>query len=66
MKKQEIAPLPPLDANQRYTVVEAAAYLRQSVSKTYMDAQSGRLASFQDGRRRYIPGAELIKRSRCS
>lgn len=55
--------LPPLDLQQRYSVEEAAAYLRQSRAKTYQDIAAGRLQSFTDGRRRYINGRAIAARS---
>lgn len=55
--------LQPLDVHQRYTIDEAALYLRQSRAKTYSDIQSGRLESFTDGRRRYVPGRAIAARS---
>lgn len=55
--------LPPLDLNQRYSLAEAAAYLRQSRSKTYQDVQSGKLPVIEDGRRRYVPGRAIAARS---
>lgn len=55
--------LPPLDLNQRYTIDETAAYLRQSRAKTYQDISAGALESFTDGRRRYIPGTAIAARS---
>lgn len=65
MKPTEIVELPPIDPNQRYTIAESAIYLRQSISKTYLDAQSGALKTFKDGRRTYVPGTALIERSRA-
>lgn len=55
--------LPALDANQRYTIDEASAYLRQSRAKTYQDISSGALHSITDGRRRYVPGWAIAERS---
>lgn len=55
--------LPPLDLNQRYSVEEAAAYLRQSRAKTFADISAGRLNSITDGRRRYVPGKEIARAS---
>jgi hypothetical protein len=56
-------PLAPLDFNQRYTINETGAYLRQSRAKTYADFKAGKLAFIQDGRRRYVPGAAIAARS---
>lgn len=55
--------LPPLDILQRYTLAEAAEYLRQSRSKTYLDIQNGKLDVIRDGRRRYVPGRSIAARS---
>lgn len=55
--------LPPLDLNQRYSVEEAAAYLRQSRAKTFADIGSGKLSSLTDGRRRYVPGWAIARAS---
>ena len=53
-------PLPPIDANQRYSIDEASAYLRQSREKTYRDIREGKLTAICDGRK-YVSGQELIK-----
>ena len=58
--------LPPVDPNQRYTIPEASAYLKQCRAKTYKDMDAGKLESFKDGSRRYIPGSAIIARSRQS
>lgn len=57
-------PLPPLDLNQRYTIPEAGAYLRQSRAKTYQDITAGKLPVIKDGKRTYIPGQAIA--ARCS
>jgi excisionase family DNA binding protein len=59
----QIQHLPPLDVNQRYTINEAAAYLRQSRSKTYTDIKEGSLPVIKDGARTYVPGRAIAKRS---
>lgn len=56
-------PMPPLDVNQRYTIEEANAYLRQSRAKTYFDIKEGKLAIIKDGKRTYIPGRAIADRS---
>ena len=58
-------PLPPLDLNQRYTIPEANAYLRQSRAKTYQDIKDGRLPIIKDGKRTYVPGRAIADRCRC-
>ena len=55
--------LPPLDLNQRYSIPETNAYLRQSRAKTYQDIQSGKLKVIRDGRRVYISGRAIAARS---
>ena len=57
------APLPPLDARQRYSVDEGIAYLRESRSRLYEKIASGELKVIKDGRRTYIPGTELVRLS---
>jgi hypothetical protein len=57
-------PLPPLDLNQRYTIPETNAYLRQSRAKTYKDIKDGRLPVIKDGARTYVSGRVIAERSR--
>jgi hypothetical protein len=52
-----------IDPNQRYSLAETHAALRQSHAKTFKDIREGKLATIQNGRRRYVLGAELIRRS---
>ena len=56
--------LPPLDERQRYSVEEAIAYLRSSRKTLFDDIKNGRLATIKEGKRRFIPGSELVRRSR--
>ncbi len=58
------APLPPLDLNQRYTINETNAYLRQSRAKTYKDIANGKLPIIKDGARTYVSGRVIAERSR--
>lgn len=51
--------LPPLDINQRYTIDEAAAYLRISRAHVYHHFAAGNLEYVKDGRRRYVPGRAI-------
>jgi hypothetical protein len=51
-----------IDPNQRYSLAETHAALGQS--KTYQDIKRGTLQTIKDGRRRYVLGSELIRRSR--
>jgi hypothetical protein len=61
LKRQ--AAVPTLDPARRYTVPDASALLSQSVAKTYQQLKDGVLASIKDGKRRYIPGSEIVRRS---
>lgn len=56
-------PLPPLDPMQRYTVEESCRYLRISRTWLYEQINTGLIATIKQGRRRYVPGAELVRRS---
>jgi excisionase family DNA binding protein len=55
--------LPPLDIFQRYTLEEAARYLRQSRVTTHNDIKQGKLEVIKEGRRRYVPGSSIAARS---
>lgn len=55
--------LPPLDPLQRYSVDECMAYLRTARSSVYALINSGELGTITEGRRRYIPGSEIARRS---
>jgi excisionase family DNA binding protein len=57
----EIIPLPPIEAIRGYTVAHSALYLGTSVPTVYKILGEGRLASRKLGKRRVIPGAELIR-----
>ena len=56
-------PLPPLDPRQRYSIPEAIAYLRTSRQTLYERIAAGNLKTICDGRRRYVPGAEIARLS---
>lgn len=56
--------LPPLDQAQRYSIEETIAYLRSSRKTVFDDIREGRLASIKEGKRRFIPGSEIARRSR--
>ena len=55
--------LPPLDLNQRYSIPETNAYLRQSRAKTYKDIRDGKLEIIKDGKRTYVSGRVIAGRS---
>ena len=57
------AALPPLNEIERYTVEEAAIYLRTSRVSLFKLISTGELKSIKDGKRRYIPGTEIARRS---
>jgi hypothetical protein len=56
--------LAPLDQAQRYSIEETIAYLRSSRKTVFDDIREGRLASIKEGKRRFIPGSEIVRRSR--
>ena len=62
MSKQSV-PLAPLDERQRYSVREAAAYLRSSTFSIYRDIAEGRIRIIKDRSRTYVPGSEIARRS---
>lgn len=65
-KRYDIPPGLILDANQRYSIPEGAAILRQSVAKTWKDIRDGKLQAIKDGARTYLRGSSLIQRSTTS
>jgi excisionase family DNA binding protein len=46
----------PLELHRRYTLSEAAAYLRTSLPTIHKHINTGRLETFKEGRRRYATG----------
>jgi excisionase family DNA binding protein len=58
--------LPPFDQSLRYTVDEAALYLRCSRAHLYRLIKIEELPTIQDGRRTYVPGAAIAERSRVA
>ena len=56
--------LPPLDELQRYTIVEAADYLRVSRAYLYKLIKLGTLPTIEDGRHRFVPGSAIAARCR--
>ncbi|HUX74563.1 MAG TPA: hypothetical protein VMV25_11820 [Steroidobacteraceae bacterium] len=56
--------LPPLDERQRYSIEEAIAYLRSSRRTLFDDIKYGRLLTIKEGKRRFVPGSEIARRSR--
>jgi excisionase family DNA binding protein len=58
--------LAPLDLNQRYTIPEAALYLRVSRAYLYRLIRAKQVRTIADGRRTFVPGAEIAARSRVA
>jgi hypothetical protein len=63
MSTRPFAPLPPLDVAQRYTVIEAMAYLRTSRQTIFANIKAGLIGTIKEGKRRYVPGAEIARLS---
>jgi excisionase family DNA binding protein len=58
---REILPLPPLEPARGYTLMHACLYLDVSPPSIYRLIRNGRLPSRIIGKRRIIPGSELIR-----
>jgi len=58
---REIIPLPPIESVRGYTPQHAALYLDVSLPTVYALINKGRLPSRTLGKRRIIPGSELIR-----
>ena len=56
--------LPAIDLAQRYSVDEAIEYLRTSRGPFFADIREGRLAVIREGKRVFVPGSEIARRSR--
>ena len=56
-------PLPPFDAALRYSVAEAARYLKTSRPTVYKLINTGLLEAFKEDRRTYITGRSIAARS---
>lgn len=52
-----------IDERQRYSFAEACAVLRFSAAHGYKEIAAGRLNVIREGRRTYVHGTELIRRS---
>lgn len=63
MPADTVRALPPIDANQRYTIPETALYLRVSRAYVYRLIDRDEIQSILDGARRYVPGVEIIRKS---
>ncbi|HEY2418375.1 MAG TPA: helix-turn-helix domain-containing protein [Steroidobacteraceae bacterium] len=56
--------LPPLDVNQRYNISEAADYLRCCRVTLYKLIGAKKIRTMTVGKRRYVPGSEIVRLSR--
>ncbi len=57
------APKKNLDTLQRYTLVEAANFLRVSRSTLHLRIASGLISTIKEGGRVFVPGAEIARLS---
>ena len=55
--------LPPVDANRRYDISTACAYLGISRVRLYSKLKVGEIRPLKDGGRTFIPGSEIIRLS---
>jgi hypothetical protein len=62
--QQKPKPLPPFDAQLRYTVDEAAAYLKTSRMTVYKLLHSGELEGIKENSRTFISGRSIA--SKCA
>jgi excisionase family DNA binding protein len=62
-RKKRRPALPKLDLNQRYSVPEAAEYLRVSVATVNVYIANDTIKTIKDGGRRFVPGAEIARKS---
>lgn len=61
--ERKVAPPAFIDPRQRYDINEAAAALRQCRATLYKAIRKGLLRTIRDGKRRYVPGTEIIRHS---
>ena len=61
--RKTVPPPGPIDTNRRYSIKVVNELLSQSNSKTYEDIAAGRLKVIKDGKRTYVPGSEIVRRS---
>ena len=57
----DIVPLPPVEPARGYTVTHATLYLDTSAPGIYRLIREGQLATRKIGKRRIIPGSEIIR-----
>lgn len=63
MSASAVHQLPALDRAQRYSIREAAEYLRISRAKLFQDIKAGKIRILKDGRRSYVPSDEIARQS---
>jgi hypothetical protein len=63
MTTQKVTPPLVIDERQRYSIAEACAILRFGPAHVYREIKDGRLNVIREGRRTYVHGTELIRRS---
>lgn len=63
VQKPKLAPPVTVDANQRYSIYESCATLRVCRAQIYRDIRNGMLRTIREGKRQFVPGSELIRRS---
>jgi hypothetical protein len=52
-----------LDPLRRYRIDDAAAYLGISRAQLYIDIRTSKIATITDGKRRFVPGSEIVRLS---
>lgn len=63
MDPRNYKPAVPVDPNLRYAVDLACAYLSISRAKLYEKIAAGEIKTISDGRRRFVPGSEILRLS---
>jgi excisionase family DNA binding protein len=61
--RKHTGPLPALDSAQRYTLGEAAAYLRMCTVSVHRRIKAGEIRAIKHGRKVYVPGSEIARLS---
>jgi excisionase family DNA binding protein len=60
---KQLPNLPPLDPRQRYSITEACGYLRISRDYLYSLIREGEVRTIRDGKRQFVPGSVIARRS---
>jgi excisionase family DNA binding protein len=56
-------PTIPVDVTRRYSVDLACAYLGIGKDRLYAKITAGEIETITDGRRRFVPGSEIVRLS---